>query len=479
MAAQRALSSLIDFVRRLASKSTGPDADLLRRFLSQRDQAAFLALVERHGPMVLGVCRRLLRHEQDAEDAFQATFLVLARQATRVSRPELLAAWLYRVAYRVALRARAGAARRRTEVAMGDIAAPDTSQAADWAELRPLLDAEIERLAEKYRTPFVLCYLSGATNEQAAALLGCPTGTIASRLATARERLRSRLQRRGITLSATAVAALVTEHASAAVPPALASATSQSVAGAVSAHVLVLTEGVLQSMLLGNLVRMTCVVLAVGILAGTGLVLSAWQVSAFDAQAQGPVRQPQPAPPAADPAQKQKGVWRVEDVLNAYVENDALADENFTGKRVRVEGTVVQVKRSKDGYILTLTQLQQAEGGIGGPPMVPGTPGTLPGGFAPGMPGPAFGAMGAAEPWTLSFAFPKEQRGELAKLRARQQVTIEGLCDGVSDSAAPPGSPPRAGGPGAGYAAPAPGRITFTDCKLIAVRPRPGDDAEH
>jgi RNA polymerase sigma factor (sigma-70 family) len=177
------------------------DSELLARFLGQRDEAAFELLVWRHGPMVLGICRRVLQDAHDAEDAFQATFLTLARKADSIGRRESLAGWLYTVAQRIALRARARQAHRTSrEKPLADVvveeSACDPSELLAWRELRPLVDAEVARLPEKYREVFVLCYLEGKTNEEAAEQLGCPKGTVLSRLSRARKRLRQRLSGR-------------------------------------------------------------------------------------------------------------------------------------------------------------------------------------------------------------------------------------------------------------------------------------------
>src|SRR5262245_36773723 len=171
------------------------DSQLLDRFLSQRDEAAFELLVWRHGPMVLGVCRRVLQDAHDAEDAFQATFLTLARKGGSIGRRESLAGWLYTVAQRIALRARARQPRPRSRerplpASVVEESACDPSELLAWRELRPLLDAEVARLPEKYRDAFILCYIEGKTNEEAAEQLGCPKGTVLSRLSRARERLR-------------------------------------------------------------------------------------------------------------------------------------------------------------------------------------------------------------------------------------------------------------------------------------------------
>ncbi len=207
-------------VRRLQRLAGGPvhevsDGQLLERFRAAGEASAFEALVRRHGPMVLGVCRRVLRDGHAAEDAFQATFLVLLRRADALDRRHPLAGWLYTVAYHVALRARAEAARRRrTEAAA--LPHPHAEPAGEllWRELRPVLDEELDRLPQHYRAPVVLCYLEGRTNEEAGRLLGWPVGTVKSRLARARGLLRTRLTRRGLTLSAGLLSAAV-ESASA------------------------------------------------------------------------------------------------------------------------------------------------------------------------------------------------------------------------------------------------------------------------
>src|SRR5262249_24945463 len=160
-------------------------------------------LVRRHGPMVLGVCRRLLGAAADADDAFQAVFLVLVLRARSIRRRASVGSWLYAVACRVANRARADA--RRRHAALRLLRAPRAQAPAEGSaaeEMRPVLDEELERLPDKYRAPLVLCYLQGKTNEQAARVLGWPAGSMSRRLGRARELLRLRLVRRGVALSA-------------------------------------------------------------------------------------------------------------------------------------------------------------------------------------------------------------------------------------------------------------------------------------
>jgi RNA polymerase sigma factor (sigma-70 family) len=170
------------------------DRRLLERYTRHQDETAFQALVARHGPMVLGVCKRVLHHAQDAEDAFQATFLVLVRKTGSIGQPELLANWLYRVAHHTALKARANAARRsKNQRQAVSRPTPDPLLEVAWRELRALLDQELSRLPEKYRAPLVLCYLQGKTNEEAARQLGWPPGSMSARLARGRVMLRDRL----------------------------------------------------------------------------------------------------------------------------------------------------------------------------------------------------------------------------------------------------------------------------------------------
>jgi RNA polymerase sigma factor (sigma-70 family) len=265
------------------------DAELLERFVGRRDEAAFELLVRRHGPMVLGTCRRLLRHEHDAEDAFQATFLALARGAGSVRRRESVAGWLYRVARRVALKAKARAARRPERPARGpELTAPPPAPEAAGHELRPVLDEEVERLPEKYRAPVVLCYLGGLTCAEAARRLGCPRGTVATRLARARARLRGRLLRRG--LGPAAVPPLLLRSATEA---GLLLAAGKPAAGAVPASALSLAEGVTRPMLLfPKLKAVALTLLAVGLLAA-GAGPAAWRLLAAD---------PPDGPPAAQQA---------------------------------------------------------------------------------------------------------------------------------------------------------------------------------
>lgn len=253
-----------------------PDGDLVERFVYARDELAFESLVQRYGPMVLGVCRRLLSSPHDVDDAFQATFLVFVRKAGSIKKGEAVGSWLYRVAYHTAVKARAARNRHRsTSLSCDDL--PATSNSDPGQELRPILDAAVNQLPEKYRQPIVLCYLQGKTNEQAAQELGCPVGTIWTRLNRGRERLRGLLERRGLVVPTAGLAAALAESAaSASVPAALFDQTLRSSmafaagAGAVDAPAGI-AEQILREMVIRKL-RMPAVLLA-GLLVLAG---SAW-----------------------------------------------------------------------------------------------------------------------------------------------------------------------------------------------------------
>jgi RNA polymerase sigma factor (sigma-70 family) len=260
------------------------DGQLLECFVARRDEAAFAALVRRHGPMVLGVCRRVLGHAQDAEDAFQAAFLVLARKAASIGRRELVGNWLYGVAYRTALDARAAATRRRTrERQVSAMPEPEAGNGADvWSDLRPLLDRELSRLPDKYRVPVVLCDLEGRPRKEVARQLGIPAGTLSGRLTTARRALARRLARHGLSLSGGALTAALTQGAaSASVSPPLVAATAWAAvavaagggaAAVVSARVEALAEGAVRARHLTRLKTATVLLLVAGIAVGAGLL---------------------------------------------------------------------------------------------------------------------------------------------------------------------------------------------------------------
>jgi RNA polymerase sigma factor (sigma-70 family) len=196
-----------------AAGAPTPDAELLARFAASRDAEAFAELVRRHGPLVLGVCRRVTGHPQDAEDAFQATFLVLAKKAGALRNPALLGNWLYGVAFRVASRAKRAAGRRRAwEVTVSVLPEPPAPASVPaLPELASVLDQELAALPACYRDAVVLCDVRGVSREAAAAVLGIPEGTLSSRLANGRKKLAARLTKRGVALTAAAVPLAVAE----------------------------------------------------------------------------------------------------------------------------------------------------------------------------------------------------------------------------------------------------------------------------
>lgn len=294
------------------SRSAPGDGPLLRRFVEHVDPTAFEMLVRRHGPMVWGVCLRLIGDHHDAEDAFQASFLVLARKASTIRQPELLANWLYGVAHRTSLRARSLAARRRLrEKPMDNVPEPAAPANDGWIELEAVLDQELASLPDRYRIAILLCDLDGLTGKEAARQLKLPEGTLSSRLRTARQLLASRLARRGVALSGGAVATLLARNAGAAnVPSPIVTATIQATerfgaaglaeASVVSPKVVALMEGVMKSMLLTKLksLMLGLAVLAVFICAGSPL----YRETLAGQPASGTERAPEKTAPATDQA---------------------------------------------------------------------------------------------------------------------------------------------------------------------------------
>ncbi len=260
-----------------------PDRELLRRFTAHRDEESFQALVRRHGPMVLGVCGGVLSNEADAEDAFQATFLILARKAASIRKRESVGSWLHGVAYRTALKARARSAVRQKSEARAPAPTPCNPDELTWREMQEVLHAELTALAERYRVPLVACYLEGKTQDEAAAQLGLAKSTLKERLERGRSLLRARLLRRGLGPaalllaaawpSATASASLSADLVSVALEAASLCAAGQAAA---PARVAALTEGVLKPMLLakGKTIAILTAALAVVSLGLGGLTLA-------------------------------------------------------------------------------------------------------------------------------------------------------------------------------------------------------------
>lgn len=296
------LNNVLRFLYRQVGTGEGDgpsDGQLLSRFVSARDEAAFQTLLGRHGSVVWHACRRVLGDDADAEDAFQATFLVLVRKAADVDGSRSLAGWLYGVAHRVALKARARRDRRRQVESEAPAMQATPQSNADREELRFLIDAQLAELPEKYRTPLVLCYLEGKTNEQASQELGWPIGSMSKVLARGRELLGERLRSRGVAVSSALLASALVSGSATAAPPPLADATLRaatsylcgSTAGGASAAAVALAEGVLRSMLFSRIRNLTFVLLAAVAITG----VSAFLHQAFAARPLAPLPEIRPA----------------------------------------------------------------------------------------------------------------------------------------------------------------------------------------
>jgi RNA polymerase sigma factor (sigma-70 family) len=368
-------SPLLQYIRNLnvepaAGQST--DCQLLEKFAGSRDETAFAALVQRHGPMVRSVCLRVLHVEQDAEDAFQATFLVLARKAGALRGENAVGPWLYEVAYRVARKAKTAAARRTARERRARGATPHASiSAADWHELRAVLDEEMNRLPRKYRIPLVLCYLGGKTNQEAAGELGWTKGTVSGRLARARDLLRARLRRRGLTLSSAALSAALAPESLSPSLPALGASAAIKVAvrlaagqeARVSACAAALAKAVLREMFWDRLKGAAAWLLVLAVVGPAAGVLCYRALAGAPSQAKhggaAAVARPEPpalvkkeasAPPPADEGAKPKPevvkmaeepkpgvVWREQATLQfkGWIESLALSPD---GKMVAAVG---------------------------------------------------------------------------------------------------------------------------------------------
>ena len=289
------LDPVLQHIRKLASVHPiegRTDLQLLQQFASAGDQAAFAALLQRHGGMVLGVCRQVLHHLHDAEDAFQATFLVLARNANSIRKGSALASWLHGVAYRIAMKAKRDAARRRVkEGQVRSMQSTNPSGDLAWREVQALLHEEIQRLPQAYRSAFVLCFLEGRSRAEVADQLGLKEGTVSSRLARARKQLQERLSARGVALSAAlGVCALWDAGGRAAVTDSLAKATIQAAsvyvagktfaAGILSAKVVHLAEGVTKTLIITKLKLATVLTLALGLSASGAAFLTGQRAAA-------------------------------------------------------------------------------------------------------------------------------------------------------------------------------------------------------
>jgi RNA polymerase sigma factor (sigma-70 family) len=369
---------LTQTLHRLASSGAAvSDADLLRRFLLFQEEAAFTALVRRHGSMVLGVCRRVLGNHHDAEDAFQATFLVLARKAHAVADPAALANWLYGVAYRTALKARAATARRLAkEMQMRERPRSAAVVPEDWAELEACLDQELQRLPDHYRLPVVLCDLEGLSRKAAAGRIGVSEGTLSGQLFRARRMLAQRLQRHGLVLSAGALATLLSQAGAGATPaPAVVQATVKAgvaavtapsaLAAMVSAPVLSLTTGVIGSMYLHKLKQLSTALAVLVAVLGLG-----WACYALAATSPNPARATSsgPAPHDKRAAAKDQGPHNGGQAMADLLRNRKVLRE----LRCTVEqwDDLEDILEAADQRIQkTMTPLHKGgPGGQGGPP---------------------------------------------------------------------------------------------------------------
>jgi RNA polymerase sigma factor (sigma-70 family) len=321
------ITTFVQSLRRSALVRDGAgltDGQLLTCFIERKDEAAFAALVQRHGPMVWGVCRRVVRSYHDAEDAFQATFLVLVRKAASVRPREMVGNWLHGVAYLTASRAMVATAKRRLKESQPmEMPEPEVAPKDLWSDLQTLLDQELSRLPEKYRRLIVLCDLEGQTRKAVAQQLGCPEGTVAGRLARARTILARRLTQRGVGLSGGLLAAVLARNgASAGVPNSVVSSTIQAANllaadGVISAQVAELTKGVMKTMLMTRLKNGAAVLLVIALL-GIG-VIGISMLPAWGQAAKPPVQSKASQSPSKQESKPKAGhifFWRQQSVGN-------------------------------------------------------------------------------------------------------------------------------------------------------------------
>jgi RNA polymerase sigma factor (sigma-70 family) len=333
----------LSYLRRLAPRAGAAapsDEQLLQSFVAHGDATAFADLVRRHGPLVFGVCRSVLRQEQDAEDAFQATFLVLARRAACVRAHGSVAAWLHGVACRVAQKARTQAAcRRRHEAQAAGRVPPAAMDDLTWRELREVFHEELGRLPEKYRAPLLLCYWEGLTQDEAARRLACPKGTLKERLERGRELLRGRLVRRGLAPSAALFAALWSREAADA---ALSAAVDKAVLGQATARAAVLAEVVLRGAFLTKMTVAAAAVMALVALAAAGALAYSQAKAEPDRPGQGAV-----GPPRAEEKEPRT------DALGDPLPDGAVA--RLGSLRLYHGGDIIRVALSPDGKLVAST----------------------------------------------------------------------------------------------------------------------------
>ena len=335
---------------------TRNDGELLSEFAATGKEAPFEELVGRHERLVFGVCYRVLGQTHDAEDAAQAVFLTLAHKARALRGRASVAGWLYNVAWHVAMRAReAAAVQQRHEQEAGKMAPSETESENEqqWAQLKPILDRELNALPEKYRLPLILHHLEGRSKEETAVLLGASSGTVSTWLDRGREKLKERLCRRGIVLSAALVATLLTKEAAAAAAPAsFAAATAKAAAlvtagniaaaGVVSAHVTALTQGAIKMIYLAKL-KVAAAVLVATTVAGTGVGVVAYRAVAGEAPnpqvKQEKEAEAEPVKNAADQAEALK-LAQKEDLPAIALADRAVIE--LEGKRATVSGAALK-----------------------------------------------------------------------------------------------------------------------------------------
>ena len=359
------LRGVVDYLKRIALKKESAklsDGRLLEAFIRGREEPAFATIVRRHGAMVMGVCRRVLRDQHDAEDAFQATFLVLARKAASITSPKLLANWLYSVAFKTALKSHNANSKRRAKekqvIPMPDAEAIDYER---WSDLLPLLDMELSRLPEKYRVPIILCDLEGKTGKEAARQLGWPEGTVSGRLSRGRAMLAKRLKNRGIEMSCATI--LAQQTTSAVVPASLVISTAKAAAivaagtaaaGVVSVKVVSLMEGVLKTMLIAKLKTGGA---ALFVLAAIGVAGS----QAFHA-ASSPGQEP---PKQAQSANEQKSSDKSQAAAVAPIAPKATSPTQAldTVPGIRITTIVMSIQNSKEEFLMA-PQITAADGQV-------------------------------------------------------------------------------------------------------------------
>jgi RNA polymerase sigma factor (sigma-70 family) len=330
--------SLASLTRRLAVRHEA-DAVLLARYTSANDPTSFAELVRRHGPLVLGVCRRMLGHIHDAEDAFQATFLVLARNARSLRKPDALSAWLYGTAVRVCRKA-LGKRSTFTPLPAQTATTPEEDPFAEvaWKEVRGLLDEEVGRLPESLRAPLILCYFEGLSRDEAAEKLGCSRRTLMRRLEKARERLRRSLERRGVATVGVGVAVLSSSELSALVPDRLAAAAvAAGTGGPIAAGVQALAGAAAAIKLLPLVVGLSLLLIGGGI----GVTALAWQ----------PSTNPTAAPNADERKPAPEGKAPARDADGRPLPAGAI--QRLGSRRFRIEGRSDFILPTPDGkYVL-------------------------------------------------------------------------------------------------------------------------------